>query len=280
MSQELAQATEIGDSAGARSFAGFPSSSKGGSREKSCRPARGREDAIGVGVLEVSEDDISSPWPPATHLSMGWGAPHPSEGSFVQRMAAKRLEDPKTTREGDVIAGPVAGAVQRPSTACPHHGAGDTGPMLEVRHRRFYPHEGMKTLVAISQWGETAAWRLYRGFWTWASLQMSHHGPQTPSDSCAKSPHPRLQLRWGGQSTDPMGQQCPRAVTGDTGWQQGWHPAEPEKPGRLFCLVLLKCVMFWTDEEISTLKFSGKALFLPPGPALCPSQQEGGPQWQ
>lgn len=66
----------------------------------------------------------------------------------------------------------------------------------------------------------------------------------------------------------------PRAVMVpvDTGWQEGWHPGgtqagESGEVWNLLCFLLLKCVIFWKDEEVSALSSSEKAFFLLPGPS-------------
>ena len=105
-----------------------------------------------------------------------------------------------------------------------------------------------------------------------------HRGPKTRSDSHAKSPRSGLQLLApaGRVERGSRGRAMPRGCDGAVGHglAAGMAPGTDlsgrnwgglEQQG-LFCFLLLKCVIFWTDEEVSTLNNSGKAFFLPPGP--------------
>lgn len=52
------------------------------------------------------------------------------------------------------------------------------------------------------------------------------------------------------------------------GREPGWRNWGGLGQQGLFCFLLLKCVIFWTDEELSALNHSGKAFFLPPSPSV------------
>ena len=85
-----------------------------------------------------------------------------------------------------------------------------------------------------------------------------HPGSKTRSDSHAKS-HPGLQLLAPSGRAEHrsrgrvMAQGCDGAVGHglaagrDPGWRN-WGRLEQQG---LFCFSLLKCVIFWTDEEVS-----------------------------
>lgn len=103
---------------------------------------------------------------------------------------------------------------------------------------------------------------------------MLHCGPKTQSDSDAKS-CPRAAApcsSWEGRAQIPQESDAPRLRwrVGHTGMAPGTDPGWRnwgglEQQGS-FCFMLLKCIIFWTDEEVSALNSSGKAFFLPLGP--------------
>lgn len=151
-------------------------------------PGKEPQDSKGTGRCHRGSEGWRSPKTTSHHLGhrprtrAGAGVLPTLPRALLEReMAAKRLEDPKQRGRGTSLPGPRPGLCRGPAPPVPAAGAGDARPMPEVKRGRFHPHEGIKTLVAASQRGETAAWRLCCGFWTWgvsAGVTPPSPGPQ------------------------------------------------------------------------------------------------------